>query len=76
MALEGNVEGVTSTTLETLPMASSEDPVAREISSIKARVSIKKPLVSLMVSFISLYVIQAFPLCKNALLLSFSGEST
>jgi len=29
-----------------------------------------------MVSFLSLYVIQAFLLCKNALLLSFSGEGT
>jgi len=48
-----------------------ECPSARAIRSIM--VSIKKALVSLMVSFVSLYVIQAFSLCKNGLMLSFSG---
>jgi len=38
--------------------------------------SIKKALVSFMDSFISLYVIQAFHLCKNAFLQYFSGETT
>ncbi len=47
-----------------------------EINSIRARVSIKKALVSFMLSFLSLYVIPAFPLCKNGLMLSFSGEAT
>ncbi len=47
---------------------------ARAIRSIRGNT--KKALVSLMGSSISLYVILAFPLCKNALLLSFSGETT
>jgi hypothetical protein len=49
-------------------------PATRAIWSLM--VSTKKALVGLMVSFLSLYVIQAFHLCKNALMLSFSGEST
>jgi hypothetical protein len=36
----------------------------------------KEDFVCSMVSFISLYVIRAFHLCKNGLLLSFSGETT
>jgi hypothetical protein len=49
---------------------------AREINSIWAMVSIKKALVSFLISFLSLYAIPAFPLCKNGLLLSFSGKTT
>jgi hypothetical protein len=38
--------------------------------------SIKRALVRLMVSFITLYVIQAFPLWKNGLLILFFGKIT
>jgi hypothetical protein len=38
--------------------------------------SIKKALVSLMDSFLSFYVILAFPLWKNGFLILFSGETT
>jgi hypothetical protein len=54
--------------------ASSSMPVARAIRSNNG--SIKMASVSFIVSFPPLYVILAFPLCKNGLLLSFSGETT
>jgi len=54
-------------------MASSGAPAAKDISSNKAKGSIKKALVRLIISSTSLYVIQAFHLCKNGFLLLFSG---
>lgn len=61
--------------LEIKPIAASSGRLAA-MAIRSSTGGIMKALVSFMVSFISLYVIRTFFLCKNASMQSFSGETT